>query len=356
MAPKFVRPHVRQLDGPQRESIPAVGERVIKLNSNENPFPPSPRVMQAIQNLEPESLRRYPDPSARVFRESAAKVLGVGPEMILPGNGADELLSLAARTFVAGGGTLAAPQPTYSLFPTLAMLSDAKFHSVEWDKNWSLPIETLVEAKPDAIFVANPNTPSGTFVQPSKLAELATAFAGPLLIDETYADFADANCLDLVREFANVLIVRSMSVGYSLAGLRFGFAIAHEDVIHEMTKVKDPYNCDAVAIAASVAAIEDQEYAARTWQHVRFERQRLAIELEQFGWSVVPSQANFILSTCPAGRGRDVYAGLRQQGILVRHFDKTPLSDKIRITIGTSQENNALLGGIKALSAAEKAA
>src|SRR5262245_64450808 len=116
MAPRFVLPHVRQLDGPTRELVPAVGERVIKLNSNENPFPPSPRVMQAIQNLEPESLRRYPDPTARIFREAASKVYGVGPEMILSGNGADELLSLAARTFVASGGTLASPQPTYSLF------------------------------------------------------------------------------------------------------------------------------------------------------------------------------------------------------------------------------------------------
>lgn len=356
MAPKFVRPQVRQLDGPAMQQAPAVGERLIKLNSNENPFPPSPRVMQAIQNVEPELLRRYPDATARAFRSAAAGVLGVAPGMILAGNGADELLSVAARTFVAGGGTLASPQPSYSLFPTLALLADAKFHSIEWDKNWSLPVQTLLEAKPDAIFLANPNTPSGTFVQPSKLAELAGAFSGLVLVDETYVDFSDANCLDLVREFGNVLLVRSMSVGYSLAGLRFGFAVGHEDVIHEMSKVKDPYNCDAVSIAAACAAIEDQEYAARSWQHVRFERQRLAAELVQLGWSVLPSQSNFLLATCPAGRGRDVYLGLKQQGILVRHFDKTPLSDKIRITIGTSQENNALLGGIKALSAAEKAA
>ncbi|SRR5687767_6392669 len=356
MAPKFVRPHVRQLDGPLREEQPAAGERVIKLNSNENPFPPSQKVMQAIQNIEPELLRRYPDPTARAFREAAAKVLGVGAEMILAGNGADDLLAIAARTVVASGGTLACPQPTYTLFPVLAQQADAKFVSVEWEKNWSLPADALLAAKPDAIFLANPNTPSGTFVQPSKLAELAVGFGGMLLIDETYADFADANCVDLVREFANVVVVRSMSVGYSLAGLRFGFAVAQPEVIAEMAKSKDPYNCDAVATAAAAAAIEDQETAARNWQQVRAERQRLSVELEQLGWTVLPSQANFVLATVPTGRGRDVYLGLKEQGILVRHFDKSPLADKIRITVGTSQENNALLGGIKALAATEKAA
>jgi len=356
MAPRFVRPHVRALDGPAREPPPVAGERVIKLNSNENPFPPSPKVMQAIQNIEPELLRRYPDPSARAFREAAATVLGVGAEMILAGNGADDLLAIAARTFIASGGTLAVPHPTYTLFPVLAQLSDAKFVSVDWEKNWSLPIEGLVEAKPDAIFLANPNTPSGTFVQPSRLAELAGAFTGLLLIDETYVDFADANCLDLVREFSNVIVVRSMSVGYSLAGLRFGFAVGQVEVIEEMNKAKDTFNCDAVAIAAAAAAIEDQEYASRTWQQVRAERQRLAVELEQLGWSALPSQANFLLATCPDGRGRDAALGLKEQGILVRHFDKSPLTDKLRISIGTSQENNALLGGIKALATAEKAA
>jgi histidinol-phosphate aminotransferase len=356
MAPRFVRPHVRALDGPAREPPPVAGERLIKLNSNENPFPPSPKVLQAIQNIEPELLRRYPDPSARAFREAAAPVLGVGPEMILAGNGADDLLAIAARTFIASGGTLASPLPTYALFPVLAQLSDAKFVPVEWEKNWSLPADALLASKPDAIFLANPNTPSATFVQPSRLAELAGAFSGLLLIDETYVDFADANCLDLVREFPNVVVVRSMSVGYSLAGLRFGFAVGQVEVIEEMNKARDPFNCDAVAIAGAAAAIEDQEYASRTWQQVRAERQRLAVELEQLGWSVLPSQANFILATCPDGRGRDAYLGLKEQGILVRHSDKPPLADKIRISIGTSQENNALLGGIKALATAEKAA
>ena len=329
---------------------------MIKLNTNENPFPPSPKVMQAIREIEPETLRRYPDPTASLFRASAAGMLGITPDMVLAGNGADELLAIGTRTFVASGGILAAPEPSYSLYPSLARLADAKFVGVHWDKNWSLPVDALLAAKADAIFVANPNTPSGTFVQPEKLSELAAAFEGVLLIDEAYVDFADANCLQLVRDFGNVVILRSMSQSFSLAGLRFGYAIGQLDVIADMSKLKDLYNCDAVATAAAVAALEDLDHAARTWEHVRNERQRLTTELTSLGFDVTPSQANFILAACPGGRGRETYLGLKRQGILVRYFDAPELADKICITIGTSQENNALLGGIKSLATAEKAA
>ena len=155
-----------------------------------------------------------------------------------------------------------------------------------------------------------------------------------------------------MREYANVVISRTLSKAYSLAGLRFGYAVGQRQVIAEMMKVKDSYNTDAISVVAATAAIQDQAYAKRSWDHVRQERQRLSSELTQMGWTVLPSQANFILVTCPSGKGREAYLGLKQQGILVRYFDKPGLSDKIRITVGTMQENNALLGGIKALTAA----
>jgi histidinol-phosphate aminotransferase len=145
----------------------------------------------------------------------------------------------------------------------------------------------------------------------------------------------------LVRDYPNVVISRTLSKAYSLAGLRFGYAVAQPAVIAEMMKVKDSYNADAVSICAATAAIEDQEYAQRGWEYVRTERERLSSELRQMGWSVLPSQANFILAAPPTGRGREVYQGLKQQGILVRHFDLPGLSDKVRITVGQSQENNA---------------
>jgi histidinol-phosphate aminotransferase len=351
MAPKFVRANVREMDGYTPGEQPGPGERIVKLNTNENPFPPSPKVMQAIRDLEAENLRRYPNPRADLFRNAAAKLLGVTPDMILAGNGSDDILTIATRTFIAPGGTLAYPEPTYSLYCVLAGLEQAKIASVKWEKDYALPIDALLATKADAIYIANPNAPTGTFVPPLKLAELAKNFPGLLLIDEAYVDFADDDCVALVKGMDNVVISRTLSKAYSLAGLRFGYAIAQPQVITEMMKVKDSYNCDALSICAATAAIEDQEYARRSWEHVRGERQRLSSELSQMGWNVLPSQANFILAGAPDGRGEQAYLGLKEQGIVVRYFDKPGLSDKIRITVGTSQENNALLGGIKALTA-----
>jgi len=356
MAPPFVRANVRDMQGYTPGEQPGAGERVVKLNTNENPFAPSDKVMQAIAQVEPEMLRRYPDPMANRFRAAAAKVLGLAPDMIVAGNGSDDILTIATRTFVRPGGVLASPEPTYSLYPVLARLEEARYVPVPWEKDWSLPTEALVDTKADAIYLANPNAPSGTFVSPLKVEELARHFSGLVLIDEAYVDFADDNCLTLVREYANVVISRTLSKAYSLAGLRFGYAVAQPHVIEQMVKVKDSYNVDAISVVAAAAAIQDQEYAQRTWEFVRSERQRLSSELTQLGWTVAKSQANFILATAPNGRGKDTYLGLKQQGILVRYFDKPGLTDKIRITVGQSQENNALLAGIKALTVSDKAA
>jgi histidinol-phosphate aminotransferase len=265
-------------------------------------------------------------------------------------------LTIATRCFVPPGGLLAYPEPTYSLYPVLAKLEEAKVATVEWERDWSLPIDALVETKADAIYLANPNAPSGTFVSPMKVAELAREFPGLLLVDEAYVDFADDNCLGLVEQFSNVVISRTLSKAYSLAGMRFGYAIAQPAVIAEMMKVKDSYNCDVVSVVVATAALEDQAYARWTWDHVKAERARVGSELTQLGWAVLPSEANFILATVPNGRGKEMYNGLKQQGILVRYFDLPGLQDKLRITIGQSNENNALLAGIKVLTAAGKAA
>ena len=354
MAPSFVRANVRAMQGYAPGEQPGIGERVVKLNTNENPFPPSERVMKAIREVESEVLRRYPNPTGDLFRSAAAKLLGVTPDMILCGNGSDDILTIATRSFIPAGGKLAFPDPTYSLYPVLAQLESAHTAPVAWEKEWSLPIDALLETKADAIYIANPNAPSGTSVSPLKVAELAKRFDGALLIDEAYADFADDNCVTLVHSHPNVIISRTLSKAYSLAGLRFGFAIAQPQVIEQMMKVKDSYNCDAISVIAATAAIADQEHAKRGWDHIRSERQRVSSELTQVGWTVLPSQANFILAGVPNGKGKEAYLGLKEQGILVRYFNLPGLTDKIRVTIGTSQENNAFLGGIKALTLAEK--
>ena len=356
MARSFVRPTVRDMEGYTPGEQPAAGERVVKLNTNENPYPPSPKVMQAIAQIEPEQLRRYPNATADAFREAAAAVLCITPEMILAGNGSDDVLAVAMLTFLSPGDTLAYPHPTYSLYPVLAELDEVKIAQVPWERDWGLPVDALLATKARAIFLANPNAPSGTFVSPQRIEQLCKKFSGLVLIDEAYVDFADDNCLPLVRDNDNIVITRTLSKAYSLAGLRFGYAVAQTEIIKEMNKARDSYPCDAISLAAATAAILDQEYARDKWERVKSERQRLSSELTQMGWKVLPSHANFILAITPDGNGKDVYLGLKRQGILVRYFDKPGLDDKIRITIGTSQENNALIGGIKALTTAEKAA
>jgi histidinol-phosphate aminotransferase len=357
MAPNFVRETVRGMDGYTPGEQPGESDRVVKLNTNENPFPPSPRVMAAIRDVEAESLRRYPNPTGDLFRAAAAKLHGVTPDMILCGNGSDDILTIATRTFIPPGGAIAHPDPTYSLYPVLAQLQDARTVAVPWGDGYALPIEALAASGANAVFLANPNAPTGTFVAPAEVAKLAAAFAGAVLVDEAYVDFANDHCLGLVRDHPNVVISRTLSKAYALAGLRFGYAVAQPAVIFEMMKVKDSYNADAIAVAAATAAVQDQAYARDKWRQIRGERARVTAELEKLGWRVLPSQANFVLATAPGGRGLEAYVGLRRQGIIVRHFDKPGLADKIRITIGQSHENNALLAGIKALhAAAERAA
>jgi histidinol-phosphate aminotransferase len=356
MPPSFVRQTIRDMQGYVPGEQPSQGQRVVKLNTNENPFPPSEHVLQAVRSISAEALRRYPNPTADMFRQSAAKLHNLTPAHILAGNGSDDILTIATRCFLPPGGVLAFPDPTYSLYPVLAKLQDAKSLPVPWEKDWSLPIEALARSGAAAIYLANPNAPSATFVSPMKVAELARKFSGLILVDEAYVDFAEENCLALVEQFSNIVISRTLSKAYSLAGMRFGYAVAQPDVIAEMMKVKDSYNCDAVSVLAATAAIEDQAYARRTWENIRSERLRVSGELAQLGWMVLPSQANFILAAVPDGRGKEMYLGLKQQGILVRYFDLPGLQDKLRITIGQSYENNALLAGIKKLTAAGKAA
>jgi histidinol-phosphate aminotransferase len=322
---------------------PRPGDKVIKLNTNENPYPPSPRVVDAIRSVDPEWLRRYPNPTADGFRETAARVHGVSPDMIIAGNGSDEILAIVVRTFLAPGDTISWPDPTYSLYPVLAEIGDARAVPVAWEEGWRLPTRALLATAARAIFFANPNAPSGTLVPREAIAELADRTEGVVLVDEAYVDFAETHCLPLLQQCPNVIITRTLSKGYALAGLRFGYALAAPALVTQMMKVKDSYNCDALATAAAQAALLDQEHARSGWTKVRSERSRLTAELERLGWKVVPSQANFLLAAVPGGDGGGVYRQLKQQGILVRHFDRPGLAHMVRITIGRPDENEALL-------------
>lgn len=344
MSSPHARPTVERMAGYTPGEQPAPGDRVVKLNTNENPYPPSPRVLDAIRRIDGDALRRYPSPLADDFRRVAARTHDVSPDCVLAGNGSDDILQVALRTFCGPGDVLASPDPTYSLYPVLAELADLKFVTVPWEPGWQLPAAALLAAAPRAIFFANPNAPSGTCVSPSAVRALARATDALVLVDEAYADFADDNCLALVHELENVLVSRTLSKGYGLAGLRFGYAIGHPSVIGQMAKVKDSYNCDAIAIAAACAALDDQEYARAQCAAIRAERTRLSDALKERGFDVVPSHGNFLLVRVPAAASaRPLYEALKTQGVLVRFFDKPGLSDRLRITIGTPDEDAVLL-------------
>ncbi len=351
MALDYVRDNIRKLTGYTPGEQPAIGQRVIKLNTNENPFPPSPKVLAALHGVTGEMLRRYPNPTADAFRAAAAKLLGLSIDNILAGNGSDDILSIITRTFLGPDNILACPEPTYSLYPVLSDIGESRYVDVPWQDNYDLPIDALLSQRPKAIFFANPNAPTGTFVPTARVKQLLQRFRGPVLVDEAYADFADDNCVRLVAEHANLIICRTFSKAYCLAGLRFGYAIAQPQVIREMMKVKDSYNCDAISIILATAALEDQEYARKTWDHVKSERRRLTEELGRMSWSVLPSQSNFLLAAPPDGDGRRVYLTLKQQGILVRYFDKPGLRDKVRISIGTVEDDDALLAALRKMTA-----
>lgn len=357
MALPFVRETIASMHGYTPGEQPAAGERVVKLNTNENPYPPTPKVLAAIRGLEGEHLRRYPSATADQLRDAAAAKWKLTRDHFIAGNGSDDLLTIATRTFIPPGGKLAAPDPTYSLYGVLASLQDAKLVTVPWREGYDLPHDELLALNSDAIYLANPNAPTGTIISPEAVAKLAGAFKGLLLVDEAYADFAPTNCVSLVSEFPNVIVTRTFSKSYSLAGMRIGYAVGQPQVIAEMMKVKDSYNCDAVSIVAAAAALEDEEYARGIWETVKADRARLTTELEKMGFAVLPSHGNFVLATVPElmGPGKQVYQRLKQQGILVRYFPLPGLEDKLRITVGTSTEINALLAGLESLLQTVKA-
>eukprot|EP00667_Euglena_gracilis_P010950 EG_transcript_11162 len=335
---------------------------VIKLNTNENPYPPSEPVMDALKNVAAECLRRYPPPDSKKFREVAAQLHGVSPQQIMLTNGGDELLRLLVTTFVDPGRPIGMMDPSYSLCPVLADIQDANCFEVPLAEDWSLPADTaqrMNDAGVQLMFVVNPHAPSGTLTPTAVLDKLAADFKGVLVIDEAYVDFVDPalnhSTVELVRKHNNVLILRSFSKGYSLAGMRCGYGIGALNLIEPMqTKTKDSYNMNYVSQVVATASLANRHLAAETWAKVRAERVRVTAELQALGWSVPPSNSNFVLATVPPsfhGGAAKVAETLKSQNIFVRYFGSFErLKDKLRCTIGTPKENDALLAALKAIA------
>jgi histidinol-phosphate aminotransferase len=341
----YFRENIERVEGYQPGFQPKATD-VLKLNTNENPYPPSPAVMKALAEISGEKLRRYPDPVGGEFRQAAAEINGMNPENILCCNGGDDLLTMAFRAFCDENRPVSYPVPTYSLYPVLAKLQNCDAIEIPFDEEFNLPPE-LAKTGAALTIVCNPNAPSGSFIEIGDLASLAAGLSGALLVDEAYSDFAEANCASLVRDYDNLILLRSMSKGYSLAGLRFGYAIAQADLIAGLIKVKDSYNVDAVSLALATAAIKDQDYFRRTTAEVKKARESLVSQLRKLEFNVPDSHTNFVLAQSPNRLAKEIYDKLVERNIFVRYFDLPGLSDKLRITVGTAGQNDKLIQALK---------
>ncbi|MGO9607376.1 MAG: histidinol-phosphate transaminase [Candidatus Binataceae bacterium] len=337
------RPSINRMVAYTPGEQPRAHERLIKLNTNENPYPPSPKVRRAVAKAADATLRLYPAPRADQFVASASKLYGIPSEMILAGNGSDELLAMIFRATLGPGDKVAYPIPTYSLYDTLAAVQDAKVLHFPFGRDFAVPLAALARARARLTIVCNPNSPSGTLTPVRSLAALANKLRGRLLvIDEAYVDFASDNSLRLLKNHKNVVILRTLSKAYSLAGMRLGLALAHREVIDGLLKVKDSYNLSRIALAGGAAALGDPAWMRRNVERVKKTRTLTEARLRKIGFEVPPSEANFVLARM---RGHDmgrVARGLRRAGILVRYFATPVLRDAIRISIGTPAEMAAL--------------
>ncbi len=341
----YFRDNVERADGYVPGYQPKAAD-VVKLNTNENPYPPSPRVLEALAEIRPEQLRRYPDPLGNAFREAAAELNGLEPDNIMCCNGGDDLLSIAIRACCDEGRPVAYPVPTYSLYPVLANLEGCPTVEIPFDEEFNLPAR-LAKTQAALTIVCNPNAPTATFVRIEELASLADELAGVLLVDEAYVDFAEQDGVELVREFDNVVILRSMSKGYSLAGIRFGYAMAQKDLIAGLLKVKDSYNVDAVAIALATAAVKDQPYFRENVEKVKKARRTLTEQLRSLGFEVADSCTNFVLARVKDASASAIHEQLAERNIFVRYFNSPGLSDKLRISIGTEEQHERLLAALR---------
>jgi histidinol-phosphate aminotransferase len=344
----YFRPNIAGLEGYLPGEQPQNGD-YIKLNTNENPYPPSPRVLSALRKAANRSLRLYPEPLSQSLRSLAAATYGVKPENVVAGNGSDELLSILTRCFVGPRDQVVYPVPTYILYDTLVSIQDGEKLEIDYPADFTIP-DGLSSQKAALTFLCNPNSPSGTLVSVEEIERLARSISGILVVDEAYIDFAEgenSSAISLLERFSNLIVLRSFSKSFSLAGMRIGLAFAAEEIISGIIKVKDSYNLNRLSLAAAVAALNDRGWMERNVRRIQRSRKQLTRGLKRLGFEVLPSQANFVMARKKGQNLRGLYEELKRRKILVRYFDVSALNDSLRISVGRSSEINALLQEIE---------
>ena len=328
---------------------PPDGQGWIKLNTNESPLPPSPRVIEAIKEAATDALRLYPSPTGAPAREAIARRFAVDKAQVALGNGADDLIEVCFRAFVDAGDRVAFPTPTYPLLEVLCRVHEAVASRHPTEEPHELPPSLGPDPAP-LKFIVNPNSPTGASFFFRDIEAAVAASTGVVVIDEAYVDFGPFNCLQLLKHHDNVLILRSFSKSYGLAGMRIGFALGNRGLIERLDAVKDSYNVDRLAIAAAVAAIEDEAHHRAIVDTVMHGRDFLLERLPGLRFDLVAPSANFVFCR-PPKPATEVVAALRERKILVRHYDRGPIAGWIRITVGTREQLRALLDALKEILA-----
>ncbi len=328
-------------------------QNLIKLNTNENPYPPSPRVLEAVQGSADESLRLYPDPECSPLRAALARRYGLSEDQVFVGNGSDEVLAFAFQAFFGVGDTAVFPDITYSFYPVYAKMFGIHSRIVSLNEDFTLPVDELLGLH-QGLVIANPNAPTGMELPQSELRRLLEGNPDvPVIVDEAYVDFGAASAVPLLKEYPNLLVVQTMSKSRSLAGMRLGFAFGSENLIQALNCVKNSinsYTLDRIAIAAGTAAVEDEVYFADCCQKVIATRERTAQALRAMGFRVLPSSSNFLFASHPTRPASELFAALRKEGILVRYFRQPRIDNFLRISIGTPQDMERFLQVMGALT------
>ncbi len=314
---------------------------LVKLNTNENPYPPSPKVNEVLATVVPETLRLYPDPESTALRQAVADLQGVGVGQVFAGNGSDEILALCTRAFVEDDGSIGYFMPSYSLYPVLAAIRNVPGVACELTDTFEWPARDPAPAS--LFFLANPNAPTSMLFPKDRIRAFCRSFPGVVLVDEAYVDFARESCMELAKTLPNVLVMRTLSKSYSLAGIRCGYVVGPEALVSALFKIKDSYNVNRLTQAVATAAIQDQAHMRANAARIKTTRQRLAAELVRFGFKVSPSEANFLWVKPWTISAKEIFEALKMEGILVRYFPGARTGDYLRITVGTDGETDRLL-------------
>ena len=350
MAPHYIRRQVERMSAYVPGEQPKVAG-LIKLNTNENPYPPSPRVLDKLRGAIDEKLRLYPDPTSAALRARLGKLHGFDADEIVIGNGCDDVLNLCARAFCGECEKLAYFWPSYSLYPVLANIQGATPVEVSLDENFQITAHPSLLAKLAGVklmFITQPNAPSGVWLRRVDLQRVIEETQGVVVIDEAYVDFASENCLDFAREYDNVIVARTFSKAFSFAGMRVGWAAGPRELIGALDKVKDSYNVSRLSQLGAEATLDEWDYFQRNVRKICATRERTAAALAKLGFFVYPSQTNFVFARPPAPvAAKQWFDGLRARNILVRWWDADRIRDFARVSIGTDEEMEKFLEATK---------